>query len=400
MSADRRRVAAKIVKKLKAADDNDKIAALAHLIKLFESPDALAASEDGPDMWASLRSTHFLERALRGDETKGLALTVLSVFSRVVDPTDLAIFFPILWQGAVSGDIQARDTFAEIVSCLKDAAVAFDVISVSNESLPAIVHFCRAMKAATATPAVYKVRAGLFALLTGHEDLSVRRDLFLAISGLIKANNILAVSKAHNVIDSSQFLVAERLALVELRLQLDIPTDYVEMEDKTAAFTQKIGKLVNPELSAASCEMLEVLMLPLLSHEEEMTDGDIDHYFDTVNSIVKDAVAIFAAAKGSRDKERIEMKCLLSIFAMWLRDAPFLCGNVDFLNEIHHIVPLLSFFAREALQFVPVFMELASSTDTKRKLRTAGIIDLCRVITHMATPEEILTLNDLTKACT
>ena len=77
-------------------------------------------------------------------------------------------------------------------------------------------------------------------------------------------------------------------------------------------FAQKIGPLLNPDLSAASCELLELLIIPLVTHEESLTDDEIDHYFTCVNTIFSDVMEIIKAAVGERDKSRKELKCLFS----------------------------------------------------------------------------------------
>ena len=403
MSDDRKRAAAKIIKRLKSTDDNDKLAALAYLIKLFDSPESLVRSDYSQDIWKALRSTHFLERALHSEEMRSLVFMILSVFCRICPFKDMEVFIPKLMSISC---VQAKDTVIEICQSAKDVSRIFELIPVSNENLELLCKCLNNAQTCTPTPAVYKAREIIFSFLTGHEDLSVRKVLFLTIARIARANSILAITKAPNVVDISSFLAAERLALIELRLQLDLPLNYLELEEnmkkkenrdpkEKIEFTQKIGDLINPELAAAACEVLELLMIPLVEHEEELTDVDIENYFDNVNTMIKDSVAIFVAAKGDRDKDRVELKCLLSIVGKWCMECPFLCHNNDFTDSLKQILQLIWWFPKEALHFIPAFSELCG--DVKEKMKAAGFSELAGRMREFASEQEQWTIDSITK---
>jgi hypothetical protein len=131
------RAARKIIKRLRSPDDNDKLSALVYLTKVFPSPAALADSEFPKDIWASLRSTQFLERAIRSDEFRPLVLLVLSVFCRLCPPGDLLAFVPLL--AGFADDTysnEASETLIEVAHSLDDLSVVFDAVAVRESSIP------------------------------------------------------------------------------------------------------------------------------------------------------------------------------------------------------------------------------------------------------------------------
>ena len=113
------KVISKIIKKLRSPDDNEKLAALVYLTKAFKSPTELVNSEEGVKIWDSLRSTHFLERALRSESTAPLVFMILSVFCHLSGARDLDIFVPILCKMTQEGNTPAGDCLAEILSCME-----------------------------------------------------------------------------------------------------------------------------------------------------------------------------------------------------------------------------------------------------------------------------------------
>lgn len=392
MNEKQKRVVAKIVKRLRSPDDNDKLAALTYLTKLFKTPAEFLQSQDAKAIWESLRATHFLERALHTTETANLVCMILSTFCHVCEFKDMVTFLPKLIELSNEGFQDAITTLVDVLQSADDISPFFEYLSITDQSLELLSKCLSSVKGCSATPAVFRARNTILSMVTGREDLSLRTHLFLIVSRLFKANDALAVMKARNTIDLAGFLAVERLAFIELRLQLDIPMDYKETEKKTSQieFTQKIGPLLNQDLAAASCEVLEILLRPLLNHEEELSDTDIDQYFDTVNTLIKDSVAIFCAAEGPRDKDRVELRCLISIFGMWLMEAPFLCHNNDFLRSLTDIVRLLCYFPKEALHFIPAFSQLHESKDVS--------VNLDELITCMkphATPAELELMNVL-----
>ena len=398
MNEGKSRVAAKIAKKLKSSDDNDKLAALAYLTKLFESPEELVKSESASMLWQALRSTHFLERAIRSPETSNLVFVILSVFCHACDFKEMEVFLPHLIDLAVAGVNDALTCLVEMSQSANDVAPLFESFPVREDTIMLLSKCLQNSRSCSATPAVFRARERIFGMLTGREDLCLRRHLFLVVSSLIKANDALAILRSPNSVDLSSFLAAERLAFIELRLQLDIPLNYQELEQKEKSrpalkFTQKIGPLLNPDLSAASCEVLEILLRPLINHEEDLSDSDIDQYFDTVNTIIKDSVAIFVAAEGTRDRDRVELQCLISIFGMWLMQCQFLCHNSDFLRELTNVIRLLAFFPKQAIHMIPAFSELGPS-----KLPKSDFLVLAEKMQDHLSPEESAALASIVKA--
>lgn len=437
------KVAAKIVKKLKSKDDNDKLAALAYLTKTFPSPSDLANSEYKDQIWESLRSTQFLERALRSDETQNLVFMILSVFSHFCPPTDLNPFVPLLSEKIKDNyECEASQCLIEIFQNIDDASILFEYNKISKQSLPFFVQCLTNAQKCQMTSSVFHARSTIFKLLQDiNEDLNVRKLLFLLISYLVRANDKFAIYSSKSKINLSPFLAAERLALIEVRLQLDVPLNYKEIEENERKkeeiekkeieiekkkmekkhphsyedfndndedesdiyigknsdskstekvqpkFTQNIGPLINPEMSAASCQLLEYLVVPLLNHEEELNDKEVQDYFKSLDSIIDDTVAIFDAVNGQRDCERKELKCLISIFASWLRDAPFICENITILKSLKNIIAMLWWFPSEALQCIPALASWADCEKAK-PLMKVGFSQLEKKMNEIANEEE------------
>lgn len=439
------KVAAKIIKKLKSKDDNDKLAALAYLTKTFPTPSDLANSEYKTQIWASLRSTQFLERALRSEESQSLVFMILSVFSHFCPPADLNPFVPLI-SDMIKGKYESEPAqcLIEISQNVDDVSILFEYNELSKESLQFFVQCLSNAKKCQLTSAVFNTRKKIFLLLSDiNEDLVVRKLLFLIISYLTRANDKFALYSSKSKIDISQFLAAERLALIELRLQLDVPLNYKEIEEnerkkaqmakveaeaekkrfekshpkslyeyadndnedesdeyigkkefdtknlklEKPKFTQNIGPLINPEMSAASCQLLEYLVTPLLNHEEELNDDIVSDYFKTLDSIIDDTVAIFNAVEGQRDCNRNELKCLISLFASWLRDAPFICENFSIFKSLKNIISMLWWFPNEALQFIPAFGTWTESQKAKPQMK-AGFSQLAKKMNEIANDEE------------
>jgi hypothetical protein len=201
------------------------------------------------------------------------------------------------------------------------------------------------------------------------------------IGGLVRLNGAISVFKSQGSVDVSGFLAAQRLALIELRLQLDVPPDHR-------------GDLLQPDLSAAACDILDLLMLPLLCHEEDLTDSQVDTYFQSVNSMIHDAFEIFRAVKGQRDRDRVELKCLLVIVAKWLREAPFLCQNRDIVTGVKPLIQTLAWFPIEAVHFVPAFEELHQKESQQFRAAVVGCpddgaIDMEPVVELVLEPDDI-----------
>ena len=127
------RVVRKIIKKLKSKDDNDKLASLSYLIKIYPTPNDLINSRYAAEIWSSLRSSQFLERALKSNDTKSLVLSILSVFCHVCNPEDLLLFIPILLK--IKNDDEAKDTLIEISQCLNDISVLFKYNDVDENNI-------------------------------------------------------------------------------------------------------------------------------------------------------------------------------------------------------------------------------------------------------------------------
>jgi hypothetical protein len=70
------------------------------------------------------------------------------------------------------------------------------------------------------------------------------------ISAMVRANSGFAVYKSQSIIDCSRYLTAERLALIELRLQLDIPLNQNDQRKSGQFITwmqyllDKMGKML------------------------------------------------------------------------------------------------------------------------------------------------------------
>ena len=249
------------------------------------------------------------------------------------------------------------------------------------------------------------------------------------VSNMVQANDEFAIFSSQSKIDLVPFLAIERLALIELRLQLDVPLNYQEIEEnekkkrelddieykknkakyekkddyfdeeeevkvEPIKFSQDIGPLINPELSASSCQLLESLVIPLVNHEDDLNDTEILQYLDTLDSILNETVSIFSAVKGQRDCDRNELKCLFSLFAGWLRDAPFLCENTSTLNSLKSIISKLWWFPNEALQLIPAFTTWSESSNA-RPLMKASFNDLAKRLKEYSTPAESQAIDEL-----
>lgn len=395
------RVVRKIIKKLKSKDDNDKLASLSYLIKIYPTPNDLINSRYAAEIWSSLRSSQFLERALKSNDTKSLVLSILSVFCHVCNPEDLLLFIPILLK--IKNDDEAKDTLIEISQCLNDISVLFKYNDVDENNIEFFIKALDKGQKMELTTDVFRNRLKIFNMLNGHEDLKLRRLLFLLLARLCKCNDGIMIFEANGKVNISDFLKSERLAFIELRLQLDLPINYLEIEEKNEnsddkskiAFTQEIGPLINQEISAASCELLEYLMVPLLNNDEYLSDDDINKYFTCVNSIIEETVLIFKAAKGKRDSERKELKCLLAIFAKWLMEAPFLCNNNILLNSVKNIIQLLCWFPKEALLYLPS-IETWCDSKSKQDLKT-DFNNLSKCMMEFANDEEKAIIEQLNK---
>lgn len=401
--------AKKIIKKLKSQDDNDKLAALAYFTKLFPTPGDFIKSEYSNEIWTSLRSTQFLERCLLADETKQLVFMILSVFSHICPQQDLLPFFSLL-KPLIDSEYsnEAATTIIEMAQCVDDVCVLFEYYEIKMENLMFFSAALNGAKGCTLTPAVYRNRDIVFSYLNGNEDLKIRRYLFLIIAYLTKANPLYALHSDASSIDITQFLKAEKFAFIELRLQLDIPVNYLELEENEklkekeaknepipkVEFTQKIGDLINPEISAAACELLEVLVTPLVQFDEELNDKLVANYFACINSILEDTIEIFKAADGKRDEERNELKCLLVLFSKWLTEAAFLCDNEKIIKAVSIMMRLLWWFPNESLLYLPLIESWVDSP-AKSSMKTGGFNELSQKMLEIADPKEKIMIQKL-----
>jgi hypothetical protein len=394
--ADHARVIGKVIKRLQSPDDNDKLAALVYLTKAFPTPVVLASSPLAKDIWLSLRSTQFLERALHSCDTQPLVFSVLSVFAHIAPRHDLEPFVPIL-ASLLPSDFSSdpSNLLIEFAASIEDVSVFFDSISPIPTSLSFLTKLVSAGTSLSATPSVFRARSIIFSFLTGREDLSVREQIFRLISASVRLNDSFALYKSKSQLEFTPFLAAERLALIELRLQLDIPLTHSGDDGNSSPFTQQIGKLVNPGISAAASEMLDLLVAPLVNHEAEIADSQIDQYFESVNCILHDSFEIVTAAKGKRDKERVELQCLLGIIAKWLMEAPFLCAHEHVARSLPQLVQLLMWFPAQAVHFVPAFGEMI---DKRGQFRAGGFSELARKMVEFASDEERRLIDQLVRA--
>ena len=437
----------KIIKNLKSTDDNDKLASLAYIIKLYPSPEDLIKSESANEIWAAIRSTQFLERALKMKEAQQLVFAILSVFMDIGKSADFIPFIKLL--SLLIKEENVCDLFVRICQKMDDVSPIFDNVNISIENLELLSRCTYNAKKCTITPSLIKARPVIYELLSNDNDLNNRKELFLLISSLIKSTDYqFAIFKRPPHVEFSSFLAAERLAMVELRLQLDTPLNYKEIEEQERLerekeerelpqkkkdpheddytineddfddygvelndengnkqndnqneqenvkvepmpgmkFTQQIGPLINDELSAAACQLLELLVKPLVNYEDSFTDDEIHNYFNSVNSLIADSCEIFKAADGNRDKNRKELKCLLSIVALWLRDGPFLCANLILIKTLPILFKLLKYFPDEALQYLPSFTFW--SDDYLRNLKISGFNDLAKELLPIAKNED------------
>ncbi|OHT15165.1 hypothetical protein TRFO_14338 [Tritrichomonas foetus] len=475
------KVANKIIKKLKSKDDNDKLAALAYLTKVFPTPEDLSKSEYSRKIWESLRSTQFLERALRSENTQGLVFMILSVFSHFCPADDLIPFVPLLSK-LIQNDYgnDASQCLIEISQRINDVSILFEYNEINRQSLEFFTRSLINAKNCKLTPAVFNARSTIFSFLSGNEDLEIRKILFILVSHLIQANDSFAIYASKSKIDLPSFLAIQRIALIELRLQLDVPTNYKELEEnekqrkkieneeaektqktmnkktddyeinlegdddddepvnyenidnvdikdlknekkvkfakndkntnndenlkndqrnekiEPIKFTQKIGPLINPDLSSASCQILEFLVSPLVNHDEELNDSEVSQYFECIDSIINETVSIFKAVVGQRDHKRPDLKCLISLFAKWLRDGPFLCESVVVLAFLKQFLSMLWWFPEESIQYIPV-MQTWSESDSARPLMKAGFNELSKKMLEVADEEEKEMINELIK---
>lgn len=410
----------KIIKNLKSSNDNDKLAALMYLVKLFPKPEDLKNSEKSIEIWNALRSTQFLERALKMEQTQSLVIAILSVFNGFVPKNELKPFIPLLKDTlSVEG---SASTIVDLCQNMDDASEFIKNYEFKIENLPLIAAATDGPKKCTVDNNVYNLRKQCLEEVAKNEDLNNRRYIFLIIAHMCKlTNGLFAIYSAPNKIDLPPFLAALRLSFIEIRLQLDVPLNYKEIEQQEREerkndeklpkrdvndvyeddgeedfelpepmpgmkFSSNIGPLINPDLTAAAAELMECGVFPLLENEEQLNDAEVNEYFNCLNTIIMDAMEIIKAAQGERDKDRRELKCLLSIIAMWLRDADFLCANKSLIAALPKLLSILKYFPQEALQFLPAFTNW--SDEYLRKLKLAHFSDLVDTLNQVADENE------------
>ena len=448
----------KIIKNLKSSDDNDKLASLSYIIKLFPSPEQLIKSDSANEIWSALRSTQFLERALKMREAHQLVIAILSVFLDIGKSIDFIPFIKPL--SLILQEENVQDLLIRICNKIDDISIIFDFIDINLDNLEFLSRCTMHAKTCQMTSSIIKARPIIFELLTNDNDLNNRKNLFILISNLVKATKFqFAIFKRPPQIEFASFLAAERLAMVELRLQLDTPLNYKEIEelerlerekegkelpkkkkdqheddyvideedfddygveineDDTTKqtqneeetskqnskvepmpgmkFTKQIGPLLNSDLTASACQLLELLVKPLVEYEDSFSDDEINTYFNSINSLISDSCEIFKAADGERDKTRNELKCLLSIVALWLRDGSFLCANKTLIKTLPNLFKLLVYFPEEALQFLPAFTFW--SDEFIKNLKVSGFIDLSKELLPISKNEDKTAIESILK---
>ncbi|EAY23049.1 hypothetical protein TVAG_182850 [Trichomonas vaginalis G3] len=402
----------KIIKNLKSANDNDKLAALMYLTKLFPKPEDLKNSKRSTEIWQALRSTQFLERALKLESTQPLVFSILSVFNGIVPKNELKPFLPLL-KDAISAE-DSSSVIVEICQNLDDIVDFIKLYPFNKENLPIFAAATDGPKKCSMDSSVYNLRKQIFDEIGKDEDLNIRRYLFLIISHMCRlSNGLFALYSAPNKMDLAPFLGSIRLAFIEIRLQLDVPVNYLEIEkeekeerlkeekevkkDKDEIdlddeeeefklpepihgmkFSPNIGPLINPDITAAASQLLENAVFVLLENEDRLSDDEVNSYFETLNTVIMDSMEIVKAANGERDKDRKELQVLLSIIGMWLRDAEFLCANKSLIIALPNLIRLLKYFPAQALQFLPAFS--IWSDEYLRNLKVAQFSELVDVI--------------------
>jgi hypothetical protein len=291
----------------------------------------------------------------------------LSVFAHIFPEShpDIAGFAPAVAKMALEtpNDAEIVKLLLDVASCLPDISAIFDLIPVNPETISLLSDISSRATCLQLTPAAFSARSDLFSLLITNDSLDIRRALFAILANLTRLNSGFALFKTQSVIDPSEYLAAQRLALIELRLQVDIPLNYKELE---ANERLKAGKnvventkdLLNPAMSASAGRLLELLMIPIMNHEDDLSDEQIEKYFDNANAMIHEVLAILKAVKGERDSQRSEIKLLLVILAKWLMDSPFLCQNKEVGENVKSLVQLLWWFPKEGLFFLPAFLEV------------------------------------------
>ena len=175
----------KIIKNLKSTDDNDKLASLAYIIKLFPSPEDLIKSESAYEIWTAIRSTQFLERALKMKEAQQLVFAILSVFIDIGKGADFIPFIKPL--SLLIKEENVSDLLVRICQKIDDISPIFDYVSISLENLPLLSRCTYNARKCLITPSLIKARPVIYELLSNDNDLNNRKELFILISNLIKS---------------------------------------------------------------------------------------------------------------------------------------------------------------------------------------------------------------------
>lgn len=371
-----------IIKKLKSGDDNDKFAALLFITKAWSSPKEMFDSPYFNDVWRSLRSTKFLERALKFGESQNLVFNVISVFLNKIQPDEFLVFLPIL-KSLFKENESSIEIFGEIIYRLEDASIVFDYIEINAENIPLIARISNYMRKCEYNYKLISARSKIFSYTKDHVFLE--EHLFILVTNLCKVTSYkFALFSDSNTLDIKPFLVILRLAMIEIHLQLDTPVNYKEIQEQEikqfdeelkdlksmkeeedsdeleakiepVPFKTKIGPIINNSLSTSACYMLEIGIYPLVNFQDSFNDEEVLEYFHTINDLIREIIEIIKEIDIERDKDRIELKLLLSVFAIWLREAHFLSGNESFINNIQIIMNILKHLPDEAIQFLPAF---------------------------------------------
>jgi len=383
------RAAQKVIKKLKSSDDNDKFAALTFIPKIWASPQELMDSGYSKQVWDSLSSTHFLERAIISRGSMDIIFMILSIFSKFVSEQDIMLYIPHLTKNINNNE--ALVAIIDIFSYSNDVSPLFECIELTLEVLPKVNQILSKSKDCSMTPKVFCARKTLISQITGQASIPSREHVFRFLSHMITlTRGKFALFSDANSIDINPFMAFLRLAMIEMRLQLDTPINYIDIEKEIKKerdnmnnkdvvedieaheeeekesfvnidFSHSIGPLINEGLFAASGSLLEHLVYVLIENEEYLDDNHVSDYFSTINSIISDVILLFQEVIPEREFKRNDFHYLLVIFAKWLNEGPFLCQNNEIIKALPTIINILLHFHDESSLLLPAFHTIITS---------------------------------------
>lgn len=342
----------KVLKRISSPDDNNKVATLALIPKLWPDAAAFTKSPQAGLIWEALSSTQFLPRALKDDGFRSLVFETLTAFSFHLSQEDLSFYIQLL----IGHLPDSLDCLCTLCSLCDDCSVIFIPHKPSAWDLTQLLSILYSSKNLGFRAEVINFREFIFKQLTGTEPLPLRAQIFRVIGVMTeKTEYKFAVLKGLSSMDIQPFLMAIRLAAIELRLQLEFPKDFVNPPNIKTPFSQDLGDLKNAEYAAAALGLLNVAVAPLIAFESLLSDEEAMLFINQLESVVIEWASLIPMI----DSQQPESKGLLSVLARWLCEAPFLC-HCPQLNAI-----------------LPQLYSLVNSFDDLKEL-FVGVWEICK----------------------